>query len=77
MIEPVSEALTTSSMPARSATSAMISSAALPSVALRKPPMPSPRRAASFSVARPRSPASGTIAMQASRNTRSGKSGRA
>ena len=77
MIEPVSEALTTSSMPARSATRAMISSAALPSVALRKPPIPSPTRAASFSVARPSRPASGMMATQASTNTSSGLSGRA
>jgi hypothetical protein len=55
----------------------MISSAALPSVALRKPPMPSPTRAASFSVETPSRPASGTIATQASTKTSSGDSGRA
>ena len=75
MIEPVIEALTTSSMPARSATRAMISSAALPSVALRKPPIASPTRAASFSVARPSRPASGTMAMQATTKPSSGASG--
>ena len=76
MIEPISEAFTTSSMPARRATRAMISSAALPSVALRKPPMPSPTRAASFSVETPSRPASGMIATQASPKTSSGESGR-
>jgi len=38
MIEPVSDALTTSSWPLVNATMAMISSAALPKVALRNPP---------------------------------------
>ena len=42
---PVIEALTSSTRPARSATIAMISSAALPKVALRKP---ADRRAGAF-----------------------------
>jgi hypothetical protein len=40
---------------------AMINSAAFPKVALSNAPRPSPRRAASASVARPIQPASGTI----------------
>src|SRR5262249_9907052 len=43
----------------------MISSAALPNVALSSPPTPAPRRAARDSVASPISPASGTIASAA------------
>ena len=42
MMLPVIEALTTSMWPARSATIAMISSAALPNVALRNPPSVGP-----------------------------------
>ena len=42
MMEPVSEALTISVSPARRAMKAMISSAALPKVAFRSPPMPGP-----------------------------------
>jgi hypothetical protein len=38
MTEPVIEALTTSTSPARRAKSAMISSVALPNVALSRPP---------------------------------------
>jgi hypothetical protein len=41
-MEPAIEAFTTSYSPARSAASAMISSAALPNVALSSPPTPSP-----------------------------------
>ena len=44
MMLPVIEALTTSMWCARSATIAMISSAALPNVALRKPPSVGPDR---------------------------------
>ena len=62
MIEPVMDALTTSMWPARSAMSAMISSAALPKEALSRPPMPSPMRWASCSVAWPIQPAMGMIA---------------
>jgi hypothetical protein len=53
MIEPISDALTTSWRPSLSAKNAMISSGALPNVTLRKPPMPGPDRAANSSVARP------------------------
>jgi hypothetical protein len=63
MIDPVIDALTTSWSPARSAMSAMISSAALPNVALRSPPIPDPIRPARCSVARPMYAASGTIAV--------------
>ena len=59
MIEPTSEALTTSCRPSRSAKKAMISSGALPNVTLSRPPMPGPERAASSSVARPMSAAVG------------------
>ncbi len=65
MIDPVSEAFTTSVIPLLSATKAMINSAAFPKVALRKPPIPAPERAASCSVARPIQPASGMIALAA------------
>src|SRR5688572_9458914 len=44
---------------------AMINSAALPKVALSSPPIPSPSRSASCSVARPIRPASGMIASAA------------
>ena len=43
----------------------MISSAALPKVALRRPPTPSPERSASCSVARPSQAASGRMAIAA------------
>ena len=59
MMLPVIDALTSSMWPLRSATTAMISSAALPNVALRKPPHAGPARRASCSVPRPISPASG------------------
>src|SRR5262245_29289186 len=59
---PVSEALTRSSMPARSAVTAMTSSVRLPSVALSSPPTASPVLAATLSVAWLNRPASGTIA---------------
>ena len=42
MMLPVIDALTSSTCPLRSATMAMISSAALPNVALRKPPQAGP-----------------------------------
>src|SRR5262245_53789040 len=61
-MEPTSEAFTTVCRPVRSAAKAMISSAALPNVALSRPPTPSPSRVASCSVACPIQPASGTIA---------------
>ena len=50
---PVIEALTSSTRPARSATIAMISSAALPKVALSRPPIVGPVRWARCSVASP------------------------
>ena len=61
MIEPITEALTTSWSPAPSANRAMISSGALPKVTLSRPPIPGPERAASSSVARPISAAVGMI----------------
>src|SRR2546422_764754 len=68
----MSDAFTRSTRPARSATIATISSAALPQVALSKPPMAGPHRAASASVAAPISAASGTTARPAAMNTASG-----
>ena len=62
MIDPVKDALTTSIRPCFRATTAMINSAAFPSVALRNPPMFSPARSATCSVALPNKPARGTIA---------------
>ena len=56
---PVSDALTTSRWWALSATIAMISSAALPNVALSSPPIVGPERSASSSVAVPMRPAAG------------------
>jgi len=70
MIDPVREAFTTPVNPLLSATRLMMSSAALPKVALRKPPMPEPERAASCSVARPIQPAKGTIAIAATTKRR-------
>ncbi len=69
---PVIDALTSSTIPARSATSAMISSAALPNVALSRPPTVGPVRAERCSVASPMKPASGSTARQASVNTSTG-----
>src|SRR5256885_445388 len=66
---PVIDALTSATWPLRSATSAMMSSAALPNVALRKPPHAGPERRASWSVPRPMSPASGTSDAAAATNT--------
>ena len=63
------EARTMSKYPALSATSAMISSGALPKVALSKPPMASPVRVASCSVERTISRAMGTIASAAEKNS--------
>src|SRR5947208_3001069 len=61
MIDPVREAFTTFVKPLERAMPAMISSAALPKVALSNPPSPSPTRTASASVARPIQPATGTM----------------
>src|SRR5438876_5834741 len=69
MIEPVREALTTSVRPLDRAKIAMISSVALPKVALRRPPTPGPACLPSSSVASPRNQASGTIAIPAAANT--------
>jgi len=62
-IEPVMEALTTSIKPRERAINAMMSSAALPKVALSRPPTPSPARWLKCSVARPIHPANGMTAM--------------
>ncbi len=62
MIEPVSDALTTSIRPAWSAKNAMISSAMLPNVALRMPPTCGPVSAPSRSVDSPTTHASPRIA---------------
>jgi hypothetical protein len=61
MIDPVMDAFTTLVRPLERAMPAMISSAAFPKVALSNPPRPSPRRAASASVARPIHPATGMM----------------
>ncbi len=62
MIEPVIEAFTRSVRPWRRAKNVMMSSAALPKVALSSPPRELPRRVAACSVARPIQPASGRSA---------------
>ena len=62
MIEPVSDAFTTSIRPACSAKNAMISSAMLPNVALRMPPTRGPVRDPSRSVDRPTTQARPRIA---------------
>ena len=62
MIEPVSDALTTSIRPACRAKNAMISSAMLPNVALRMPPTCGPVSEPSRSVDRPTTQASPRIA---------------
>jgi hypothetical protein len=67
-IEPVIEALTSSSLPCERATIEMISSAALPNVALRRPPTLGPVWMASSSVASPRKPARGTSPRQQTTN---------
>jgi hypothetical protein len=65
MIEPTSEALTTSCSPSSSAKKAMISSGALPKVTFSSPPMPGPVRAAIASVASPITAAQGITASAA------------
>jgi len=60
--EPMIEARTSSTSPSLRAKMVMISSAALPSVALSSPPMRGPTRAAISSVAWPINPARGMIA---------------
>ena len=61
--EPLSEPRTTSVSPSFTASRAMISSGALPKVALRKPPIPGPVCSAACSVASPISHASGMSAI--------------
>ena len=72
MMEPVREALTISISPARRAMKAMISSAALPKDAFRRPPMPGPVWWVRCSVASPMSPARGRMARQHTTNTATG-----
>src|ERR1051325_1554735 len=72
MIDPVMDAFTTLVKPLERAIPPMISSAALPKVALSSPPNPSPTRAASASVARPIQPATGIIPRAEERNRRVG-----
>ena len=71
---PVIDALTSSTWPSLSATIAMMSSAALPNVALRKPPTAGPERQANSSVPSPMIPASGTSDIAAATKTH-GESG--
>ena len=68
MIEPVSDAFTTSMRPACSAKKAMISSAMLPKVALRMPPTCGPVSDPRRSVERPTVQASPRIPMAATTN---------
>jgi len=68
-MDPVIEAFTRSISPARRATDAMISSARLPIVALRTPPIAGVVCSATLSVAAPITPESGTIASAASTKT--------
>ena len=70
--EPVIVPRTTPGRPSAIANSAMISSGALPKLALRKPPIPGPVCSAAFSVASPISQASGMSATAASTNERRG-----
>ncbi len=67
--EPVREPRTTSVSPSLTAMRAMISSGALPNVALRKPPTPGPVCSAACSVASPISQASGISAIAARTNS--------
>ena len=67
--EPVIEPRTTSGSPFETASRAMISSGALPKLALRKPPMPGPVCSPACSVASPISHASGISAVAASTNS--------
>src|SRR5438067_3172414 len=66
MIDPVIDDRTTSSSPSATRKMPTISSAALPNVALRRPPTRGPAWMASSSVASPSRPASGIIAAAAS-----------
>jgi hypothetical protein len=66
---PVIEPRTTSGSPSPTANRAMISSGALPKLALRKPPIPEPVCSAACSVASPISHASGTRASAETQKT--------
>src|SRR3954452_13370373 len=68
-IDPVIDAVATSSCPARMANMVMISSAALPKVAFNTPPILGPALAPSCSVATPTIQASATRAAAETRNT--------
>jgi hypothetical protein len=61
MIDPTSDAFTTSCRPSMRAKNAITSSGKFPKVTFRSPPTPGPERAASSSVAFPISAAVGTI----------------
>src|SRR5579862_6019984 len=74
-IAPAIEALTSTYCPARNAAKAMSSSVRLPSVALSRPPIMSPVRAATDSVAWLNSAANGTMAATESTNRRVWASG--
>ena len=73
LLAPDVDAFTRSTRPAWSATIAMMSSAALPNVALRSPPSVGPERAAICSVASPMKPARGSTPRHAATNTRMGE----
>ena len=73
MIEPVIEAFTTSISPALSAKMPMMSSVALPKVALRSPPTTGVVRVANSSVDWPMSLASGTMASAERKKTVTGE----
>ena len=68
-IAPAIEAFTSTYCPARNAASAISSSVRLPNVALSRPPIVSPVRDATASVARLNSAASGTIASTDRKNS--------
>ena len=67
--EPVSVPRTTSGRPSATANRAMISSGALPKLALRNPPTPAPVCSAAWSVASPINHASGISAIAERRNS--------
>jgi hypothetical protein len=73
MIEPVSDAFTTSMWPSRSAMNARMSSAAFPNELLMRPPSPGPTCRVRCSVPRPIKPASGMIARHDTRKTLDGE----
>ena len=72
MMEPVIEALTRSTSPARSARIPMMSSGALPKLALRRPPRTGLVLVARSSVDRPINLASGTMASAERKNSTTG-----